>query len=211
MPLTTDPTDAPAMTRVLLLRHAETAAPDRFHGSESDVGLGPRGFEQAEAAAPQVARAGPVAVYSSAMLRARQTAAPIARACRLDPVAVPELHERRMGALSGMPIVEGRDAYLAAMARWKAGDLDAAHEGGESYAQIRDRVVPAFAGLAARHEGGAIVVVAHGVVIRVLLCHLLDGGPARFDGYGIDFVAVNDLRTDGRSWTAAALNGVPAG
>ena len=206
-----EPTRDPATTRILLLRHAETAAPDRFHGSESDVGLGPRGFEQAEAAGPLVAGARPVAAYSSAMLRARQTLEPIARACGLDPVAMPELHERRMGALSGMPIIDGRDAYLAAMARWKAGDLDAAHEGGESYAQIRDRVVPALEGLAARHERETIVVVAHGVVIRVLLCHLLDGGPGRFDGYGIDFVAVNDLRHDGRTWRGAALNGVPVG
>ena len=28
------------MKRLLLLRHAETSAPDRFHGAESDVGLG---------------------------------------------------------------------------------------------------------------------------------------------------------------------------
>ena len=205
------PSAEPGSTRVLLLRHAETAAPDRFHGAESDVGLGPRGLEQAEAVAPLIGGARPVAVYSSAMLRARQTAQPIARACGLDPVAVPELHERRMGALSGVPIVDGRDAYLAAMARWKAGDLDAAHEGGESYAQIRDRVVPSLEMLATEHRGGAIVVVAHGVVIRVLLCHLLDGGPARFDGFGIDFVAVNDLRTADRSWRAVALNGVACG
>ena len=27
-------------TRILLLRHAEIAAPDLFHGAESDIGLG---------------------------------------------------------------------------------------------------------------------------------------------------------------------------
>ena len=198
-------------TRVLLLRHAETAAPGQFHGAESDIGLGPRGFEQARAAAPAIASHRPSTIYSSAMLRARQTAEAIAQACGLGVVAIPELHERRMGALSGMPMAQGWDAYTAAMTAWKLGDLDAAHEGGESFSQIRARVVPALEALARRHPGETVVVVAHGVVIRVLLSCCLDGGPARFDEFGIDFVAVNDLAFDGQSWRAITLNGQPAG
>ncbi|WP_435015601.1 histidine phosphatase family protein [Tundrisphaera sp. TA3] len=200
----------PTTSRVLLLRHAETAAPDRFHGAESDVALGPRGHLQAEAAATALRDSGiPIAaVYSSGMLRARETAAPIAAALGLDTAVVPELHERRMGSLSGRPLAEGWDDYQAAMALWKADDLDATHQGGESYAQIRDRAVPALAAIADRHRGQAVVVVAHGVVIRVLLTALLEGsGPVEFDRYGIDFVAVNDLRWDGRTWRAARLNG----
>lgn len=201
----------PASTRVLLLRHAETAAPDRFHGAESDVPLGPRGFEQATRAALDVAPALPSAVYSSDMLRASQTAEAIARACLIEAVEVPELHERRMGRLSGMLMTEGWDAYVAAMTQWKAGNLDAAHEGGESFAQISDRVVPAMNRLAQRHRGETIVVVAHGVVIRVLLACWLGEGPSRFDQFGIDFVAVNDLRFDDRGWRACALNGASVG
>jgi probable phosphoglycerate mutase len=194
--------------RVLLLRHAETAAPDRFHGAESDIGLGDRGFEQAEAVAKKLAALHPDAIYSSPMLRARQTAEPIALARGLKPIIVPDLHERRMGPLSGMTLLEGWDAYTQAMDRWKAGDLDAAHEGGESYSQMRARVVPAFVELASRHPGETIVVVAHGVVIRVLLSSLLEGrGPADFEGFGIGFAAVNDLRFDGQNWRAEALNG----
>jgi 2,3-bisphosphoglycerate-dependent phosphoglycerate mutase len=197
-------------TRVLLLRHAETAAPDRFHGAESDIGLGERGRQQAEAVAPRLAALNPDAVYCSPMLRARQTAEPIARACGLKPVVVPQLHERRMGPLSGMRLEEGWHAYVGAMDRWKLGNLEAAHEGGESYAQMRERVVPAFVGLAEGHVGGTIIVVAHGVVIRVLLSSLLEGkSPADFEGFGIDFVAVNDLRFDGVNWRAEALNGSP--
>jgi probable phosphoglycerate mutase len=199
-------------SRVLLLRHAETAAPDRFHGAESDIGLGARGHEQARDIASKLALQSPDALYCSPMLRARQTAEPIALACGLKAVVVNELHERRMGPLSGMSLAEGWDAYISAMDRWKSGDLEAAHEGGESYAQIRDRVVPAFVGLARRHPGETIVVVAHGVVIRVLLTALLEGkGPADFEGFGIDFVAVNDLRFDGGVWRAETLNGLPAG
>ena len=207
--MSSPPAPVSQSTRVLLLRHAETAAPGQFHGAESDVGLGPRGFEQAEAVAPALARHRPVALYSSGMRRARQTAEAIGRACSLAVVAVAALHERRMGGLSGMPMAQGWDAYTAAMTAWKAGDLDAAHAGGESFAQIRDRVVPALVALARRHPGETIVVVAHGVVIRVLLACCLDGGPGRFDEFGIDFVAVNDLTFDGQGWRAEVLNGQP--
>ena len=99
------------------------------------------------------------ALYCSAMARARQTAEPIGIACGLEPVIVPELHERRMGPLSGRDIFEVLDQYHHSRDRWKLGDLDATHEGGESYAQIRDRVVPAFTALAHRNPCETIVVV----------------------------------------------------
>jgi len=194
-------------TRVLLLRHAETSAPERFHGAESDVGLGPRGFHQAEMVARTLSALRPDALYCSAMRRARETAEVIGRACGLVPGIEPDLHERKMGPLSGMSREDGLDAYSEAKRRWMAGEIGYTHEGGESYAQIRDRVVPVFRRLADSSAGRTVVVVAHGVVIRVLLGTLLEGrGPADFERYRIDNAAVNDLRFDGTTWTAAALN-----
>lgn len=196
----------PRETRVLLLRHAETAAPDQFHGAESDVGLGARGHSQAEAVARTLAVLSPVALYCSAMRRAVETAGPIGRACGLVPQLVESLHERRMGPLSGRPRSEGHDAYREARTRWMAGELDYTHPGGESYAEIRRRAVPPFEALAARHHGQTIVVVAHGVVIRVLLTTLLDGyGPEHFDVIGIPNAVLNDLRHAGDRWRAEAL------
>src|SRR5581483_8043170 len=74
------PPDRTMMTRVFLLRHAETANPLVFHGAESDVALSPRGQRQAEAVARVLAGDRPDVVISSAMRRARDTAVPIARA-----------------------------------------------------------------------------------------------------------------------------------
>lgn len=194
-------------TRVLLLRHAETSAPDRFHGAESDVGLGVCGFQQAAAVAERLKALRPDALYCSAMLRARQTAEAIALACQLVPTIEPDLHERKMGPLSGLAREDALDAYTLAKQRWMAGDLDYTHEGGESYAQIRNRVVPVLKRLAEKSAGQTIVVVAHGVVIRVLLGTLLEGhGHADFGQFEIDNTAINDLRWDGSHWTAVALN-----
>jgi probable phosphoglycerate mutase len=199
------PPTAADPARILLLRHAETAAPALFHGAESDVPLGDRGREQARAVAAQLAARRPAAVYSSALARAVQTAGPIAEAAGAPHRVVPELHERRMGPLSGVPREEGWAAYEAARARWAEGDLDATHEGGESFAQIRDRVLPPFRRIAAAHPGETVVVVAHGVVIRVLLISLLDElTPADFAAIPIDFCAVHELHGQGDAWRRLA-------
>jgi broad specificity phosphatase PhoE len=193
-------------TRVLLLRHAETAAPDVFHGAESDIGLGPRGLRQADAVARTLSALAPEALYCSAMRRAVETALPIGRACRLVYQCVESLHERRMGPLSGQSREAGLGAYEEAKRRWMAGEFDYTHEGGESYADIRRRVVPAFEALAGRHAGQTIIVVAHGVVIRVLLTSLLEGyGPEHFAAIAIPNAGVNDVRHDGLRWRAERL------
>lgn len=202
-----DGTDA----RILLARHAETSAPDRFHGAESDIGLSDRGREQASQLGRWLAGASPSSLYCSAMRRAVDTASAIGDACGLEPVVIPTLHERRIGPLSGVSREEGWATYAETKSRWIAGDLEAAHPGGESFSDIRRRVVPILEDLAARHRGQTIVVVAHGVVIRVLLTTLVaDFSPADFDRIAIDFASVNDLHFDGRTWTAQSLNQVVA-
>lgn len=194
-------------TCVLLARHAETAAPDRFHGAESDIGLSEAGSRQAELLGEFLKPRTPTAVYSSAMRRAVDTALPIARACSLVPVPIAALHERRIGPLSGLSREEGWATYAASKTRWIAGDLDHTHEGGESYMDVRRRVIPVLQALAARHANETIIVVAHGVVIRVALTTLLAGShPSEFDRFAIDFASVNDLRFDGEIWTAHGLN-----
>lgn len=187
--------------RLLLLRHAETAAPDRFHGAESDIALSDRGHEQARDVAARLAVLRPTAVYCSGLRRARDTAEPIARACGLDPIVIEDLHERRMGPLSNTPRDLTLPIHEEAKRRWQAGELDHTHEGGESYSAIRDRVVPIFQELSGRHRGQTTVVVAHGIVVRVVLTSLVVGlAPVDFERIAIDYVRVHDLRADRGTW-----------
>ncbi len=194
-------------TRLLLIRHAETSAPDVFHGAESDVGLSAWGEHQARRLAEILQGECVQAVYSSALRRAASTVQPIAAACGLKPVIVPVLHERSIGPLSGLSRQEGWETYAESKRRWMAGDLEFTHPGGESFSDIRGRVVPVIEELVDRHPAETLVVVAHGIVIRVALLSLLPGlEPADFDRVAIDFASINDLRWDGGRWHAHALN-----
>ena len=193
------------------MRHAETAAPEFFHGAESDIGLSTWGDTQSVRVAEFLRDEAPKtrAVYCSGMRRAQATARPIAEAFALPLRIVPELHERKIGPLSGLPREQGWETYLRAKNEWVHGNLEATHEGGESYQQIRQRVLPVFEEITGRHRGETIVIVVHGVVIRVLLCSLLsDHGPADFDRVAIDFASINDLRLEVEGWRAERLNWV---
>lgn len=200
-------------SRLLLMRHAETSAPEFFHGAESDIGLSEWGYAQAGQVAQFLRDQAPGtrAIYCSGMRRAIETARPIADAFALEPRVTASLHERKIGRLSGLPRHEGWSIYTEAKREWVAGNLDATHEGGESFADIRRRVLPVFEEIAAGHRGETAVVVAHGVVLRVILCSILPGHrPADFDQVAIDFASINDLRFDGETWRAERLNWVVA-
>jgi probable phosphoglycerate mutase len=198
-------------TRVLLLRHAESANPLIFHGAESDVGLSERGRRQAEAIAPVLAAETPHVIISSAMRRARDTAEPIARACGVYVHIEPALHERRVGALSGTPTGRHEGAWPDTLRRWIAGDTAFAPPGAESFDDIRDRVLPAWHGLTTRHAGQTIVLVAHGVVCKVLLFSLLSGySVADWHRIGpIHNVSISELLREGDHWRAVRVNELP--
>jgi broad specificity phosphatase PhoE len=145
------------------------------------------------------------------MRRAVDTAGPIAAACGLTPVILPALHERKIGPLSGLSRDEGWSIYAESKRRWIGGDLEYTHEGGESFADIRRRVLPVLQDLLAAHRGQTVIIVAHGIVIRVLLTTLLaDLPPAEFDQIAIEFASINELAWDGQRWRAEALGRVVA-
>ena len=199
-------------TRVLLLRHAESANPLIFHGAESDVGLSTRGRRQAEAIAPLLAAETPHVVISSAMRRARDTAEPIARACGVYVHIEPALHERRVGTLTGTPTGGREGVWPDTLRRWISGDTAFAPPGAESFDDIRERVLPAWHGLTAKHEGQTIVLVAHGVVCKVLLFSLLPGySVADWHRIGpIHNVSISELLREDGQWRAVRVNELPA-
>src|SRR2546423_1254276 len=170
------PTQGPDMAaRILLLRHAETTHPHVFNGAESDVPLSLRGLRQARAVAPILAEYCPAAVISSGIIRALQTATPIAEACGVVLRIEPDLHERAVGELCGKTHAEAEAVWSETLRRWRAGEIDFAPPGAESFLDVQRRSVPILRRLAAEYDGRTIAIVAHGHVCRVLLLSLLPG------------------------------------
>lgn len=195
-------------TQVFLLRHAETADPTVFHGYESDIDLSERGQRQAEAIAAALAAEQPEIVVSSAMRRARRTAETIARVCGIAHEVEAELHERKVGVLSGQPFA-GNRIWSETSRRRSSGETGYAHAGAESLDQLRERLVPAWERVTRQHDGRRLVIVAHGIVCKVLIANLIAG--QTWDNLGaIRNVAVHELRHEGGAWTLPRFGWLPA-
>jgi broad specificity phosphatase PhoE len=167
------------MTRLLLMRHAATAAnlqrPYTLQGSRPDAPLAPEGVAQAEAAARRLEHLSLHAVYASPLIRARATAEALGKPVTL----VPELTEVDVGEWAGLTWEEVARRWPREHAAFEEDAGRNGYLGGESLEDVRRRVAPAVESLASRHAGETVLVVSHGVVNRVLLAHWM-GVPLRY-------------------------------
>ena len=197
-------------TRVFLIRHAETARPNVFHGFESDTDLGPRGYRQAAALGPVVAALKPDVLVSSNMLRARMTAKEIAQATGLPVQLEPLLHERKVGNMQGTPIQGDFGVWPDTLAKWVAGETCYAPPGMESFDQLRERVLPVWDRVTLENQGKTLAIVAHGIVIRVLLLSVVEGyNAADWPRLGrIANASISEVAGSGHRWQAVRIGDV---
>jgi probable phosphoglycerate mutase len=160
-------------TLVLLVRHAVTPTTGKvLPGRARGLHLSDEGRRQAEAAAQRLAAVPRiVAVYSSALERARETAAVIAQARGLTVRVEPGLLECDFGAWTGASLRRlARKREWAVVQRHPSGFR---FPGGESFVEMQSRIAGAVQRLVERHPGHAIVAVSHADPIKALLAHVL--------------------------------------
>jgi probable phosphoglycerate mutase len=146
---------------------------------QADPPLTALGLEQAATAAAQLRDRPLTAVLSSDLIRARQTAEPIAAAHRLPVRIDPRLREQRLGVLEGLPLAEALERSVDF--DWT--NVDAAVPGGESLRQVYERLAAVLDPLPGR-DYGEVAVVSHGDTIRVARC-LLAGQPVEAVAYDV--------------------------
>lgn len=171
-------------TRVLLLRHGQSPlSVERRYSGRGDPELTPDGLEQAAAAATalaarHVADDGDIrAVISSPLLRARQTAEPVAGVLGLGVDLDHRLTETDFGTWEGLTFAEAAAQDPEVHRSW-LGDSSVAPPRGESFDVVSERVDAALDDLLRRHAGQTVVVVSHVTPIKLILRRALDAGPA---------------------------------
>ena len=122
------------LTRILLIRHASTDPNGRLCGS-FDVPLSPAGLADVQALIRRPAtRPAPDVLFTSALRRAREAAAALARAWTLEPQPAEWAREIHCGEVEGMLLEDVRRRYPDAWFRNAAQSDDRfAWPGGESY------------------------------------------------------------------------------
>jgi alpha-ribazole phosphatase len=181
--------------RVYLFRHGETAnAHNICMNGHFDVALSDTGLEQARQLA-QALQDQPIrAVYSSDLQRSYQGARLIAEHHELEPVAFPELRELSFGEWEGKSLTELSKQFPGEMdKRIKQTELFRA-DGGETFQELHDRVIPKFLEITTNHPNDTIAFVCHGGVNRAILAHLLGFPIANLFRISQHFAAVNIIQ-----------------
>jgi broad specificity phosphatase PhoE len=165
---------------ILLARHGQTdfnAPPVRIQG-QLDPPLNETGVRQAHELAEAVADAGLRALYTSDMLRARQTAEIVAERVGLAPVVEPRVRECDWGAWQGMLVDDIAREQPELWQAWLDAGESFRFPRGESLAEHMARTSAALDHI--RRGPLPALVVCHGGTIRVAIA---GRDPRGLDGY----------------------------
>lgn len=161
------------MTSVLLIRHAENdyTSQGRLAGWIPGVHLNEKGKQQAAALAEQLATEPIKAIYSSPLLRALETAKPLAKTQGLPIDRCAGVAEVRYGAWQGQKLhnLQRRKLWKKVQQRPSA----AAFPKGEALRKVQSRAVDAIETICARHPKDMVAVFSHGDVIKMILAQYL--------------------------------------
>ncbi len=163
---------SPTFTTVLLVRHGATETTGKvLPGRAPGLHLSDRGRAQAEAVAARLGElaARPSALYVSPLERARETAAPIAKALRLRAVVERGLLECDFGDWTGKRLTQ-----LRRRVEWRAVQHSPStfrFPEGESFAEMQLRVWSTLERLARRHRNRTVVVVSHADPIKAAVTY----------------------------------------
>ena len=159
----------PTLTRIVLIRHGESAsnAGRWISGQDTCGGLTDLGVAQAEALRDRLADdplLAPDVIAVSTMWRAVHTAEVIAEPHGMTPVQHADLIERTSGEAEGLTVEQYTEKYgKPPWTDWK----NPLSPGGESGDEFAGRVMSATDRLVAENRGKTVWVVCHGGVIMV--------------------------------------------
>lgn len=175
--------DGAQPTTVVLVRHGQTplTVAGAYSGSAAPgPSLTAHGRTQAARAADAVHRVGrslwpdlpePSAVVASPLARTQETAAAVGRRLGLPVATDVRFAECGFGAWEGLTVPEIEAGWPGGLGAWQSTGTTSP-PGGESYAQVGERVAAGLADLVTGGTGGTggtgrtVVVVAHAIAIR---------------------------------------------
>ena len=197
---------------IVFVRHGQSTfnANHLIQGQlDKETPLDDVGVEQATRASRAMATLHPdaVAVYSSDLSRAFDTASAIARELRMDVQPSPLLRERHLGVLQGLPREALARLQPEAYAAWKSRDpsIDIPG-GGESSLACDARIITFMKSVVAKYPSGKkIIAVTHGGVLGRLFSRGRNAEEKRLCGMrrGVGNLAecIVCVDTSGLSWT----------
>lgn len=160
--------------RLVLIRHGEPEreAEGRCYG-RLDIGLSDAGRKQIQDKLKLIRNFKAVALYASPLKRAMESAAIAGASLGLQPTVAPDLQEINFGCFEGLTYSEIEKLYPEEFRVWMERPAEIKFPQGESFAEVKARVLRFKEFLFETHAGEAVVLVSHGGANRIILAEAL--------------------------------------
>jgi probable phosphoglycerate mutase len=187
--------------RLLLLRHGQTQSNviGALDTAIPGAPLNELGLRQAAAVPGALVGQKIAGIFASTILRAQQTAEPLATERALAVDVLDGLREIGAGELEMLSDPKSQGIYTATAFAWAKGDLQLRMPGGETGLQFFERFDGAIADILALDDA-TVVAVSHGAAIRTWVaarCENTEGGFAgshQLDNTGVAILEGDEVR-----------------
>ena len=161
------------MQKVFLIRHGETDY-NRDHRLQGalPIPLNAKGQSQAKALGLYLKDQGIETIFSSPMIRARQTADIMGQALGVTVCEEPRIQEIAFGQFEGLRSSEIEEKYPDIYRMWQSGDMSYTVPDGESRRSVQQRMTGAWIDIITNTEYEKIALVSHGSALRIIMRYL---------------------------------------
>ncbi|HKJ39450.1 MAG TPA: histidine phosphatase family protein [Anaerolineales bacterium] len=159
------------MTQLCLIRHGQTDwnLEGRYQG-QSDVPLNKKGLAQAHSLIETLNGQKFDAVFTSDLMRARQTAEPIADKLGITMQIEPRLREIHQGEWEGVLVDDIKARYEKIWSQRTVDPANVRPPGGETVREVATRVYAALDNISRLFPNGHLLIVSHGLSIATAIC-----------------------------------------
>ena len=163
----------PSSTLILLVRHGQTPTTGKIlPGRAAGLHLADAGVQQAHRVAERIAELPRIdAIYASPLERARETAAPIAKALKQRVKIDKGLLECDFGDWTSAEL--GKLMKKPEWSTVQKAPSTFRFPNGESFTEMQTRMVTALDRIRAAHPGGTVVCVSHADPIKAAVAHAM--------------------------------------
>ena len=162
------------MNTFFIVRHGQTEwnIQKKTQGQKNSS-LAQMGIEQAQKLAKRLRNFDVDYIYSSDLGRTIETSNIISSHLNKDITLDTGLREISFGDWEGLTISTIREKYSDTYKVWRTKPQEARIPGAENLIQARERILDCISKLNEKHDNSNILLVSHGMIIKILLVSLL--------------------------------------
>ncbi len=196
------------MGSIIFLRHgqAKNNTERVLAGRTPGIPLTEKGIDQAEKAAEFLEEMNISAIYSSPIERAKNTAEIVGKHNSIDVRIDDRLIELDMGKFTGVPYDEIFSSHGNVFMKFYKGELEIAHNGVETFADVKKRVLGIVDHVIENHPDENVVLVTHMDPIKAMLSTVVSLSPENLFELIIANASLNIFREYKRKFSISGIN-----